>query len=111
MIILIIVGQYLIRRYNKKEGGGLMKQCSKCKEWKDESEYHKNKLGKDGVLSQCKSCKQKYYIENNEQIKLREKQYYEAHKEQNKLKDVEYYIKNKDLAQLSLMMILKHLKN
>ena len=77
-----------------------MKQCSKCKEWKDESEYHKNKLGKNGLTSQCKSCKQHYYIENNDKIKSREKQYREDNKERNKLKDAEYYINNK--ARLNL---------
>lgn len=36
-----------------------MKQCSKCKEWKDESEFHKDKRTRDGVYPQCKICKNK----------------------------------------------------
>lgn len=40
-----------------------MKQCSKCKEWKDESEFHKHKLHKDGLSSNCKICVNKKIAE------------------------------------------------
>lgn len=34
-----------------------MKQCSKCKEWKDrETGFHKDKGKKDGLSSSCKQC-------------------------------------------------------
>lgn len=33
-----------------------MKQCSKCKIWKDEGEFHKNSRTKDGLCSKCKVC-------------------------------------------------------
>lgn len=36
--------------------GAKMKQCTKCKEWKDESEFYKHKLHKDGLSSNCKIC-------------------------------------------------------
>lgn len=39
------------------------KQCSRCKETKDASEFTKNKLGKDGLHSQCKACKSEYQRE------------------------------------------------
>ena len=35
----------------------LPKKCSKCGEWKDKSEFHKNKLSRDGLKSVCKSCR------------------------------------------------------
>lgn len=37
-----------------------MKECSKCKCNKDLIEFHKLKQSKDGLSSQCKSCKKKY---------------------------------------------------
>lgn len=33
-----------------------VKQCSKCKEWKDESEFHKDSHHKSGLKSYCKTC-------------------------------------------------------
>jgi hypothetical protein len=34
----------------------LLKQCAKCKELKEESEFHKNNRNKDGLHSYCKKC-------------------------------------------------------
>lgn len=34
-----------------------MKQCTKCKEWKDESEFHKDKSQGSGLSPSCKKCK------------------------------------------------------
>lgn len=33
------------------------KLCRKCKEWKPESEFHKNASSKDGLAASCKTCK------------------------------------------------------
>lgn len=33
-----------------------MKKCSKCKEWKDESEFYRNNNRKTGLQAQCKIC-------------------------------------------------------
>ncbi len=40
------------------ENGG-KKQCSKCREWKDRSEFSRHKKAKDGLFWQCKACKYK----------------------------------------------------
>lgn len=32
------------------------KQCTKCWEWKDRSEFHKRKASKDGLSYKCKEC-------------------------------------------------------
>jgi len=57
-----------------------MKQCSKCKEWKDEGEFCRNKNGADGLHSQCKICVKEYYIENREKIKIQRKGYRERNR-------------------------------
>ena len=47
-----------------------MKVCSKCKQEKPYSEFHKNKTRGDGYQYHCKSCKTKgnsSYIENNKE--------------------------------------------
>ena len=33
-----------------------MKQCSKCREWKPETEFYRDKRTKDGLKCQCKKC-------------------------------------------------------
>jgi chromosome segregation ATPase len=45
--------------------GVRQKLCRKCKEWKPESEFHKNSSSKDGLAGSCKICK------NNEAKKQR----------------------------------------
>lgn len=54
-----------------------MKICSKCKEEKSFSEFHKHKHSKDGYRSQCKECRKesdkRYYIENNLSDKIKNK--------------------------------------
>jgi hypothetical protein len=39
--------------------GVRQKLCRKCKEWKPESEFHKNASCKDGLAGSCKTCKAK----------------------------------------------------
>ena len=46
-----------------------MKTCSKCHETKAKSEFRKDKQKKDGLYSQCKTCRKTY-----------EKQHYSTHK-------------------------------
>ncbi len=36
------------------------KECRKCKDLKDHSDFHKNKSSKDGLASWCKDCKKQY---------------------------------------------------
>lgn len=33
-----------------------MKRCSRCREYKDESDYHKNTSKPDGLYNYCKEC-------------------------------------------------------
>ena len=50
-----------------------MKQCTKCKKWKDESEFSKQLSRKDGLRSWCKKCvseySHKYYRRNRKSVK------------------------------------------
>ena len=50
----------------------LVKKCSKCGIISLKSNFHKNKLTKSGVRSECIICRRKYHIENHE----RSKKYY-----------------------------------
>jgi len=45
-----------------------MKRCTKCHIDKVVLEFGKNKTRPDGLQSQCKQCRSKYYIENREKI-------------------------------------------
>ncbi|GAI05436.1 unnamed protein product, partial [marine sediment metagenome] len=39
-----------------KEG---MKQCTKCKQWKDKTEFNKKSNTRDGLDGHCRECKAK----------------------------------------------------
>ena len=69
------------RERYKKEGKGLktyyryeechrvvdgvkQKRCRRCKRWKAESEFYKNKSCKDGLQFRCKACKKRLAIRN-----------------------------------------------
>lgn len=73
-----------------------MKQCSKCKEWKDESDFHKDKNRKSKLRSWCKECRKKaskkYQEANKEKIAEQKRKYQEANKEKIK----KYYEENKE---------------
>ena len=47
----------------------LVKKCSKCGIISSKSNFHKNKLTKSGVPSECITCRRKYYNENQEKSK------------------------------------------
>jgi hypothetical protein len=54
-----------------------MKVCSRCKQSKDYSEFHKHSRGKDGYKPACKVCRNKDYKESDSYkemlVKLKEK--------------------------------------
>tara|TARA_R110000737_G_scaffold351922_1_gene395743 strand:+ start:35 stop:721 length:687 start_codon:yes stop_codon:yes gene_type:complete len=58
-----------------------MKECTKCKEQKDLSEFSKKKKSKDGLQYACKSCIKEYNKDNKEKIAENTKQYYKENKE------------------------------
>ncbi len=43
--------------------GVKQKRCSKCKKWKDESKFGKDRYGKDGLGYDCKDCVRAYMRE------------------------------------------------
>ena len=47
----------------------LIKNCSKCGIISLNSNFHENKLTKDGVRSKCITCRRKYYDENQKKAK------------------------------------------
>jgi hypothetical protein len=57
----------------------IIKQCTKCKEYKLLEEFNKTKLGPFGKRSDCKQCSSKrfnnYYKKNNERLKEYSKTY------------------------------------
>ncbi|WP_288955741.1 hypothetical protein [uncultured Polaribacter sp.] len=58
------------------------KVCTKCKVKKNKLEFHKNKRSSDGLKSMCKKCKNQYYLDNSEKIKLKAKKRYIIKKDQ-----------------------------
>lgn len=60
-----------------------MKLCGKCKKWKDESEFYRNRCRKDGLRVWCKNCAsnyaRKYYLKNSNPLR-RYLRYEESHR-------------------------------
>lgn len=48
--------QYEFLFWNKKKTNENWKKCSKCNEWKRESDFYKEEKGKNGLRSECKRC-------------------------------------------------------
>lgn len=73
-----------------------MKQCSKCKELLDESNFGKNKNRKNGLDCWCKECKREYRDNNKEWRKEYDKKRYENNKEKMLEDKRKYYENNED---------------
>lgn len=58
--------QYTKAQYNK-DG---LKQCTKCQEYKDVSDFHKYSKGPDGLKQACKVCVKGYDLEQNDATRL-----------------------------------------
>lgn len=56
-----------------------LKRCSRCEEWKDKGEFHKDKQKKDGLNPRCKNCMriatQEWYERNSEHAKKYKKEH------------------------------------
>ncbi len=63
-----------------------MKQCTKCGETKDFSEFNKNKNHKDGLQYKCKACQKQYARDNKE----KRAEYMKQWRDNNKAKLAEY---------------------
>jgi hypothetical protein len=74
------------------------KQCTKCREWRDRGEFHKDRTRKDGLTPQCKVCKRLYAKENSVKLVKRALEWNkcnpEKHKQHRKEYSKEYYHKN-----------------
>lgn len=79
-----------------------MRICSKCKEEKDLSLFHKDKKGKDGYQASCKECLKKYQLENKDKILQNRKIYREIHKDRIKIETSEYKSLNKEVIKQSV---------
>lgn len=76
------------------------KTCTKCKETKQVSEFHKDKNRKDGLRPYCKECVRRYhhrhYEANKEKIAEKTRKYQEANKEKIAESKHRYYEANKE---------------
>ena len=53
---------YKCEETHQKVNGIKLKRCTKCKRWKEESEFCKDRARKDGLKIYCKSCNNSYAI-------------------------------------------------
>lgn len=63
-----------------------MKQCSKCKELKDESEFCKDRKAKSGLTSWCKDCQKLSKYKRSDRGKKWQKKYMKKYQQLSKYK-------------------------
>ena len=73
-----------------------MKKCNKCGETKELTEFHKDKIQKDGRMTSCKECRKQHYQANREKIAEQRKQYYQANREKIAKREKQYYQENRE---------------
>lgn len=69
-----------------------MKYCLTCKLEKEKSEFHKDKYNKDGLCSQCKSCRRKYRLNHPEY----DKKYDLSHKPEKSEYNHQHYLNHRN---------------
>ena len=57
----------------------MLRKCTKCLEFKDISEFHKNNSRKDGLSTWCKTCQSAY--DKNRRLSLERQEYCRQHRE------------------------------
>lgn len=73
LLVLYKIDLYLLKKEIRKIAK--MKQCTKCKKWKDESEFGKDGKSKDGLRYWCKKCNSRHYRERCEREGREPKRY------------------------------------
>lgn len=91
------------------------KNCSKCKQYKELSEFYKDSRTSLGVRPECKDCaksnNQSYYENNCELVKERVKKYADDNKELLKQSRKKYQDKNTDKLRIYLTKYQKENKD
>lgn len=93
---------YKLSRYNfinnsiiELSGKEINKKCSLCGLTKSGDNFCKDKYGKYGISTQCRSCKKEISNENPEKAKIQRSKSYYKNKDKNKDKRKEYYKSDK----------------
>ena len=90
-----------------------MKRCSNCGEEKYESDFHKNRCGKDGLRSYCKLCsklkRREWDLLNNLRKRDREKKYRSENRQLiNIIKKKEYQKNNEKYLTRAKQYVINH---
>jgi len=64
-----------------------MKQCTKCKKWKDESEFRKRLICKGGLSYWCKDCESEYNRSRYQKRTRRRLRKYRSYEESHRVVD------------------------
>lgn len=76
------------------------RDCNKCKIWKDETHFSKEKRALNGLYSICHECKQIYREENSKQIKEWHAQNYINNKKEIDIENRNWRVNNREIVNL-----------
>ena len=74
----------------------MMKTCTKCRETKSTSEFHKRSMSPDGFRIYCKACVKIYNDANKERVAPMKKAWREANRERLNDYSKAYYYANRE---------------
>ena len=72
------------------------KKCSKCELFFSKSDFHKNKKSSDGLVSQCKFCSKKNYVDNQDRLVSKQGIYDHNNRDKIHTRMNEYCLQNRD---------------
>lgn len=96
------------------ENDNLLKSCTKCGQNKSLESFYKNKVYKDGLTSECKSCNSERrrlrYAKNKQEECMRMQSYYQNSIEQRRAVRREHYYNNKGMYHHNALKRVKKIK-
>ena len=75
-----------------------LKRCSRCKQEKPTTEFHRDKSQASGLSYACKTCRREQHRENRETYRAANRRYEATHADTRRVQKIDYRANNPDKA-------------